>query len=125
MRCRPKPAARWSTNLRFGGAATSAGERPRTGEGNLMATTTPAQGTTANDGRIFTILAFVFGVVAILFIPVLFGIAAIVLAVIGMRKGDPLARWALGVAIVGTVLGFALGAAVMSSSDDALQQVGR
>lgn len=88
-----------------------------------MATTTPAAGTTKNDGRIYTILAFVFGVVAVLFIPIIFGVAAIVLAVIGMRKGDPLAKWALAVAIVGTVIGFALGAAVMSSNDDALRAV--
>lgn len=88
-----------------------------------MTTSTPARGTTANDGRIYTILAFVFGVVAILFIPILFGIAAIILAVIGMRKGDPLARWALAVAIIGTIAGMAIGAAVMSSNDDALRVV--
>lgn len=88
-----------------------------------MTTTDPAQAGTANNGRIYTILAFVFGVIAVLFIPIVFGIAAIVLAIIGLRKGDPLARWALAVAILGTIAGFALGAAVMSSNDDAVSAI--
>lgn len=89
-----------------------------------MAATAPGPGTTtANDGRVFTILAFVFGVVAILFIPIVFGPLAIVMAVIGMRKGDPLAKTALAVAIVGMILGFVLGAAIMSSTEDGLRAV--
>lgn len=60
-------------------------------------------------GRVLTILGFVFGAIAILFVPILFGPAAIICAGIATSKGDPLAKWALGVAIGGTILGFALG----------------
>lgn len=66
-------------------------------------------GSGSPPGRVLTILGFVFGVIAILFFPIILGPAAIICAGIGMSKGDPLGRWALAVAIGGTVLGFVLG----------------
>jgi hypothetical protein len=66
--------------------------------------------------RVFVILAFVFGAVAILFLPIIFGPAAIILAVIGLQKGDPLGRWAVGFAIAATIAGFALGFLVYNAN---------
>jgi hypothetical protein len=59
--------------------------------------------------RVCVIVSFVLAVIAIVFFPVIFGVAAIILAVIGYRKGDPLGRWAIIVAVTCTVLGFVLG----------------
>ncbi|HEV2779408.1 MAG TPA: hypothetical protein VGX25_08395 [Actinophytocola sp.] len=60
--------------------------------------------------RVCTIVSFVFAAIAVLFFPIIFGIAAIVLAVVGYGLGDRvLGRWAIAAAIVGTVLGFLLG----------------
>lgn len=64
----------------------------------------------ATGARVCTILAIVFGVIAILFLPILFGIAGIILAIVGFSLGDrSLGRWAIPVAVVGTALGFFLG----------------
>ncbi len=82
-----------------------------------MAQTTNVQSGTST-ARVCTILAFVFGAVSILFIPILFGPAAIILAAVGWKKGDPLARYALPFAIVAMILGFVLGAIAFSAADD-------
>jgi hypothetical protein len=65
----------------------------------------------ANTGaRVCNILAIVFGAIAVLFLPIIFGIAGIILAIIGFSLGDrTLGRWAIPVAVVGTALGFFLG----------------
>ncbi|MET3962339.1 glycopeptide antibiotics resistance protein [Marmoricola sp. OAE513] len=73
----------------------------------------PSSGTRTSN--LFSILAIVFGAVAVLFIPILFGIAAIVLAAIALNKGEPLAKIAMTVAVIGTIAGFVLGAVVYSS----------
>jgi hypothetical protein len=71
-----------------------------------MATTTPVR----SAARVCSILGIVFGVVAIVFFPIIFGVAAIILAAIGYSRGDRrLGRVALIVAIGGTLLGFLLG----------------
>lgn len=60
--------------------------------------------------RVCTILSFVFAAIAVLFFPVIFGVAAIVLAIVGYSLGDrALGKWAIPVAVAGTVLGFVLG----------------
>lgn len=70
---------------------------------------------TTSTSNLFSILAIVFGAVAVLFLPIVFGIAAIVLAGIAISKKERLAKVAMAVAIVGTVAGFILGAIVYSS----------
>ncbi len=66
--------------------------------------------------QIFSILAIVCGVIAILIFPIVFGPVGIVLAVVANRRGEPLWKVALGVAIGGMVLGFLLGAIVLSNN---------
>jgi hypothetical protein len=71
-----------------------------------MATTTPV----SSGARVCSILGIVFGVIAIVFFPIIFGIAGIVLAIVGYTRGDRrLGRLAIIVAVAGTVLGFVLG----------------
>jgi hypothetical protein len=70
----------------------------------------------ASKARTLTILGFVFGGISILFFPILFGPAGITCAALGLSKGDRLARWALVVAIVGMVGGFALGVLAYAAS---------
>lgn len=71
-----------------------------------MATTTSV----SSAARVCSILGIVFGAIAILFFPIIFGIAGIVLAIVGYTRGDrTLGKWAIVVAVAGTVLGFVLG----------------
>jgi hypothetical protein len=64
----------------------------------------------SSGARVCSILGIVFGVIAIVFFPIIFGIAGIVLAVVGYTRGDrSLGKWAIVVAVAGTVLGFVLG----------------
>ncbi len=66
--------------------------------------------------QIFSILAIISGIVAILILPIVFGPVGIVLAIVANRRGEPLWKIALGVAIGGMVLGFILGAIVLSNN---------
>jgi hypothetical protein len=69
-----------------------------------------AVGRTRSTARVCSILAFVFAAIAVLFYPIIFGVVAIVLAIIGYNKGDrELGKWAIIAAVAGTVLGFLLG----------------
>jgi hypothetical protein len=77
--------------------------------------TTPAR-RYSGGARVCTILAFVFAVVAILFLPILFGPAAIILGVVGGSMGDrPLGWYAAGAGAVGMILGFVLAAVLINS----------
>jgi hypothetical protein len=66
--------------------------------------------------QIFSIIAIVCGVLAILLVPIVFGPIGIILAIVGNRRGERLWKVALGVAIGGMVLGFILGAIVLSNN---------
>jgi hypothetical protein len=66
--------------------------------------------------QIFSILAMICGVVAVFFLPILFGPIGIILAVVGNRRAEPLWKVALAVAIGGMVLGFILGYVVLSNN---------
>ncbi|MCY1138943.1 hypothetical protein OWR29_13120 [Actinoplanes sp. Pm04-4] len=64
-----------------------------------------------------TILAFVFAAVAILFAPIIFGPAAIVLGLVGGYLGDrPLGWYAAAAGVLGGALGFVLGAIVLNAA---------
>ncbi|MEO3804609.1 hypothetical protein [Nonomuraea sp. B1E8] len=65
--------------------------------------------------QVLSIIGFVCAAVAVLFIPILFGLAGIVLGIVGHTRGEPLGKWAAVAAGVGMILGFVLGIVVMSS----------
>lgn len=66
--------------------------------------------------RICTILGFVFAVIAIFFIPILFGIAGLVLGIVGAVLGDkPLGWYAAAAAVVGAIIGTVLAAVVLNT----------
>ncbi|MDP4503560.1 hypothetical protein [Nonomuraea turcica] len=71
----------------------------------------PPSGQRAID-QVVSIVGFVCAAVAVLFTPVLFGLAGIVLGVVGHARGEPLGKWAAVAAgvgmVIGTVLSFAL-----------------
>lgn len=64
------------------------------------------------DNKTFSTLGIVFGAVALLFLPILFGPAGIILSVIGKTKGEKLANIALTVSILGTLVGMFIGAVI-------------
>ena len=66
--------------------------------------------------QIFSILAIVCGVVAILILPIAFGPIGIILAIVANRRGEPRGKVARGAAIGGMVIGFILGAIVLSNN---------
>jgi hypothetical protein len=56
--------------------------------------------------RVCTILGFVFAVVAILFLPPVFGLAGLILGIVGGALGDrPLGWYAAAAAVIGAVIG--------------------
>nr|WP_221381449.1 hypothetical protein [Actinoplanes polyasparticus] len=68
--------------------------------------------------RVCTILAFVFAAVAILFAPIIFGPAAIVLGLVGGYLGDrPLGWYAAAAGVAGGVIGVILGAIVLNAAN--------
>ncbi|MFG1791927.1 hypothetical protein [Nocardia sp. NPDC049149] len=62
-----------------------------------------------SGSQVYSIIGFVCGMIAILFCPILFGPAGIILGVIGHRKGEPLGKWAAIIAAVCMVLGLIVG----------------
>ncbi|NUR86300.1 MAG: hypothetical protein HOY71_19635 [Nonomuraea sp.] len=58
---------------------------------------------------VLSILGFVSAAIAILFFPIVFGPAGIVLGVVGHYRGENLGRWAAVTAAVTMVVGFVLG----------------
>ncbi|GAA3240350.1 hypothetical protein [Nonomuraea helvata] len=69
----------------------------------------------APSSQVLSIIGFVCAVVAVLFIPILFGLAGIVLGIVGHTRGEPLGKWAAVAAGVGMIIGIALGAILVSS----------
>ncbi|MEV6070196.1 hypothetical protein AB0L82_26935 [Nocardia sp. NPDC052001] len=66
--------------------------------------------------QIFSIIGFICAGIALLFCPPVFGIAGIVLGVIGNNKGEPLGKWAAVASGVTLVLGVIIGIAIYGSS---------
>ncbi len=60
------------------------------------------------------LIGFVCALVAVFFLPIVLGPVAVVLGVVAHRKRDPLGRWVIAAGVLGTVLGFALGALVFA-----------
>ncbi|MEV5767232.1 hypothetical protein AB0L34_22085 [Micromonospora sp. NPDC052213] len=66
--------------------------------------------------RICTILGFVFAVIAILFLPPLFGLVGLILGIVGAVLGDkPLGWYAAVASVAGAIIGMVIGAALYNS----------
>ena len=76
-------------------------------------TSMQARGTGA--GRTLSIIGFVCAALAVFFLPIVFGPAAIVLGIVGYAKGDRLGMWAAIAGVVGLVAGIALGMAFLDA----------
>jgi hypothetical protein len=74
--------------------------------------------TRAGTGRTLSIIGFACAAVSLLFLPILFGPAAIVLGIIAYRKGDRLGMWAAVAGVVCMVAGMALGVWYFSNARD-------
>ncbi|WP_067501922.1 hypothetical protein [Actinoplanes sp. TFC3] len=80
-----------------------------------VTTTRPTRsGVTA--ARVCTIIGFVFAALALLFFPPIFGLAAVVLGVVGGSLGDrPLGWYAAAAGVAGAVIGMVLSALILSA----------
>lgn len=65
--------------------------------------------------NLFSIIAFVCAGLAVLFLPVVFGPAGIILGVVGLTKKERLAPFAIGAAIGGLILGWWIEAVLWSA----------
>jgi len=63
----------------------------------------------------FSVIAIILGGLSFLLFPIVFGPAAIILAVIAKKKGESLANVALTVGILGAISGMIIGAIVGAS----------
>lgn len=73
--------------------------------------TTPA---VVTGTPVLSIITFVLSAIAVLFLPIVFGLAGIVTGIFAVVRKERLGKIALVVAVIATVVGFALGALVMS-----------
>lgn len=82
----------------------------------MHSTTEYAPPAAARSGRPFAVAGLVCAVVAVFLLPIVLGPAAVALGAVAQRRGDQLGRWVVVAGVVGTVLGFALGALVFAST---------
>jgi len=67
-------------------------------------------GPNQSNSNTLSILGISFGAISFIFFPILFGPAAIIISVIAKTKEERLANIAITVSILGTLIGFILGA---------------
>jgi hypothetical protein len=82
--------------------------------------TTPGTTSTTRRGvsaaRVCTIIGFVFAAIAVLFFPIIFGLVAVVLGIVGGALGDrPMGWYAAAAGVAGGVAGTLLAAALLNS----------
>ena len=73
---------------------------------------------TAQGSRPYVVAGFLCAVVAVFFLPIVLGPIAVVLGFLAHRKGDRTGRWVMVAGVLGTVLGFVLGALVFAQTTD-------
>lgn len=73
-------------------------------------------GSQASGKNTLSIIGIVCGAVAFLFVPPLFGIAGIILGVVGRSKGERLSTVAIVVSALGLVVGMILSYLVLANS---------
>jgi CheY-specific phosphatase CheX len=69
----------------------------------------PVAGNTSNS---LSTIAIILGVIGLLFVPMLFGTAGLVLGIVAKSKKEPRANVAIAIGIIGLVGGIILGAIV-------------
>jgi hypothetical protein len=80
--------------------------------------TAPVDTSRRSDGRILTIISFVMGVIALLFVPIIVGPVGAVLGFVGNARGDkPMGMWAGIWCIAATIIGLVLAAVVINSKN--------
>jgi hypothetical protein len=67
---------------------------------------------TKRGGNALSIAGIILGAIALLFLPIIFGLAGIICAAVGRSKKQPLANIALAISIGGTILGVIFGVLV-------------
>ncbi|SCF31373.1 hypothetical protein GA0074695_5473 [Micromonospora viridifaciens] len=68
----------------------------------------------SSAARVCTIIAFVFAVIAIFFLPPLFGLVGLILGIVGAVLGDkPLGWWAAAASVAGAVIGIIIAYALL------------
>ncbi|MFG1703137.1 hypothetical protein ACFLIM_08085 [Nonomuraea sp. M3C6] len=87
------------------------GDDPRPGEGPWSQPPPYPQPPSYKQpgNQVLSIIGFVCAVVAVLFYPPVFGLAGIVLGIVGHTRGEPLGKWAAVAAGVAMILGIVLG----------------
>ena len=76
--------------------------------------TAPGAAPRASSTPVLPIISFVLSAIALFFLPIVFGIAAIVLAAVALSRRERLAKVALVVAILATTIGMLLGFLVVA-----------
>ena len=76
-------------------------------------------GTATGGARTMTIIGFVCAAISLLFLPIVFGPAAIVLGIVAYKKGDRLGMWAAVAGAAGLVIGMVLGMLVFAANNNA------
>lgn len=104
-----QPAAPWATSP-SPTQPSQAWQAPPSAQSNWQ--TPPLRPVSPGNG--LSTAAFILGAIAFLFFPIVFGPAAIICAAVAKSKSEPNADMALLVAILGTVVGFILGAMFFS-----------
>jgi len=64
---------------------------------------------TAQSVPVLSIIGFVCAAIALLIIPILFGLAGIVLGIVGHSRGEALGKWAAITSAIAMILGMVLG----------------
>ena len=68
-------------------------------------------------GRGFTVASFVLAGLALVAFPIILGLVGIALGGVGMSKGDPLGKWAMGASGAAMVVGMVLAFVVFQATD--------
>lgn len=77
---------------------------------------TPLTNAATKQSNTLSIVSFVLSAVAVFFLPIVFGVAAIICGGVAVSRKERLGKIALGVSIAATLLGFALGALVFAAA---------
>ncbi|MEE6283163.1 hypothetical protein [Georgenia sp. MJ170] len=68
------------------------------------------------DSNVLSIVSFVLSAISLFLFPIFFGIAAVIAAAIGLARKERLAKIALIIAVVATIIGIVLGMLVFNAT---------